>query len=99
VLFVYGGLGLLATGADTVRLFAKAEDHSPVALLVWALWGLALVAPLAWVARQQVRARALGPDLAPAVRDELSRSAAGALLLGYGLAVFALRVVELCLRR
>ena len=99
MLLVWGIVGLLVTGADTVRLFLRANDYSPAALAVWTFWGVSLAAPLAWAVRQRGRAAALGREVAPAIRDELWRSAWGTLLLGYGMAVFALRVVDLCLRR
>ena len=99
MLLLFGAVGLAVTGADSIRLFLRAGDRSLPALVIWGFWGLVLLAPLASAARQRLRARALEPTLAPVVREELASAAASSLLLGYGTAIFALRVVDLCLRR
>jgi hypothetical protein len=82
---VFGALGLFVTLGDTARLFLRAKDHSTLAIGLWGVWSLALVIPLAWAAREIGR-----PD-ARAHRTV----ALNYLVLGYGTAILALRIVEI----
>jgi hypothetical protein len=87
-MMAFGALALIVTLADTARLFVKAGERSDLALFTWALWAVALVGPLAMAAKERRRKTAVPP-----------REAAWQyLLLGYGLAIFALRVIEVACR-
>jgi hypothetical protein len=88
---ILGALGLAATLAETVRLFIRSGSASYAfpALAVWVMWAAGLVAPLAWAIRERRRTT-------PAPPDEIAKNY---LVVGYGLAILALGVVEVCLSR
>lgn len=88
-MLIAGALALVATLADSIRLFANAGDRSALALAAWAIWALALVGPLGLAVQERRRKTPLPP----------SEAAWKYLVLGYGLAIFALRVIEVCLGR
>ncbi len=79
----FGTLALVATLADTIRLFLRVGDHSWLALFQWGVWVVWLCVPLAWAIRGLNRPKPLDP--------------LPYLVFGYGTAGFALRVAELCL--
>ena len=83
MVLTFGLLGLIATMAETIRLFLRAGDHSFLALFQWGTWVVWLFVPLAWTIRELNRPRPLDPM--------------PYLVFGYGTAGFALRVAELCL--
>jgi hypothetical protein len=83
LILVFGVLGFVGTAADTIRLFLRAPSRSAPALAAWALWCAWLVLPLGWAVRSFKRATIA--DLA------------AYLILGYGTAAMALRVLEVCL--
>jgi hypothetical protein len=85
---VFGALSLLVTLGDTARLFLRAHDHSGVAIGVWSVWSLALVMPLAWAIRELRRPNVRTRDVAR-----------NYLVLGYGTAILALRIVEISMAR
>ena len=84
-MLIAGACALVVTLADTLRLFVKLGDWSPVAVAAWAFWAVALFGP--WAVALRVRRRASVPS------DEAGWTY---VLLGYGLAIFALRVIETC---
>lgn len=86
-MLLFGAFALLATLFDTARLFLQSTDRSIPALLAWGMWTIALVAPLSLAARERGTGRVPGGN-----------GARNYLVLGYGMAVFALRVVEACLK-
>ena len=83
LVLTFGILGLIATMADTVRLFLRAEDHSWLALFQWGVWGVWLFVPLAWTIREFNRPKPVDP--------------VPYLIFGYATAGFALRIAKVCL--
>jgi hypothetical protein len=83
MVLAFGTLALIATLADTVRMFLQAGDQSWLALLQWGVWMVWLLVPLAWTIRELNRPKPLDP--------------VPYLVFGYGTAGFALRIAALCL--
>jgi hypothetical protein len=79
-----GILALAAAIADTARLFIRSGDRSLPALVAWALWTAALAGPLVLAVRERRRR-------APAAPRETAWTY---LVLGYGMAIFALHVMD-----
>jgi hypothetical protein len=79
-----GALALVVSMADTARLFVRAGNYAFPAIAIWSIWTLGLTAPLIWAWRE------------PMSRRDAARNY---LVLGYGTAILALRVVETCLPR
>lgn len=75
--------GFLVTFGNTVRLFLLAEDRSAWAVAAWAVWSVALAAPLIFAALERRQP--------PYPRQRAV--ALNYILLGYGLAGFALLVI------
>jgi len=94
-----GAIGLLLTLGSTIRLFAQTDDHSALAVVVWGVFALWLPVPYVWAVRRIRRLARLPSDTPAAVREELHASMVAYLTLGYGTAVFALSVIQMCVSR
>ena len=94
-MLIFGALSLLVTLGDTARLFLRAHDHSGVAVGLWGVWSLALVMPLAWAIRDRGR-----PNVRSGRDVGMGRDVGwNYLVLGYGTAILALRIVEISMAR